>query len=69
MRYICCQVTCSIDVAADYQLSMYLTLAIFDISAQKSFLLILVENGLEILGASFSVGMHTSSEMKAVVTG
>ena len=51
MRYICYQVTCSIDVAEDYQLSMYLTLAIFDISAKKPFLLILVENGLEILGA------------------
>ena len=51
MRYIHYQVTCSIDVAADYQLSMCLTLAIFDISAQKPFLLILVESDLEILGA------------------
>ena len=51
MGYICYQMTCSIDVAAGYQLSMYLTLAIFDISAQKPFLLILVENDLEILGA------------------
>ena len=51
MRYIHYHVTCSVDVAMGYQLSMYLTLAIFDISAQKPFLLILVENGLEILGA------------------
>ena len=51
MRYICYQVTCSIDIAVDYQLSMCLTLAIFDISAQKPFLLILVERDLEILGA------------------
>ena len=51
MRYIRYQVTCSVNAAVDYQLSIYLTLAIFDISAQKPFLLILVENGLEILGA------------------
>ena len=51
MRFIHCQVTCSIDVVAGYQLSMYLTLAIFDISAQKPFLWTLVENDLEILGA------------------
>ena len=50
MRYIHCQVTCSVDAAADYHLSIYLTLTIFDISAQKPFLLILVENGLEIFG-------------------
>ena len=52
MPYICYQVTCSIDVAGDYQLSMHLTLAIYDISAQKPFLWTLVENNLEILGAS-----------------
>ena len=51
MKYIHYQVTCSIDVVADYQLSMHLTLAIFDISAHKPFLLTLVENDLEILGA------------------
>ena len=51
MRYIHYQVTCSVDADADCQLSIYLTLAIFDISAQKPFLLILVENGLKILGA------------------
>ena len=51
MRYIHSQVTCSIDVVAGYQLSMYLTLAKFDISAQKPFVLIMVENDLEILGA------------------
>ena len=43
--------TCSIDAAADYLLSIYLTLAIFGISAQKLFLLILVESGLRIHGA------------------
>ena len=50
MRYIRYQVTCSIDVVVGYQLSMYLTLAIFGISAQKPFLWTLVENDLEILG-------------------
>ena len=34
------QVTCNIDAAADCPLSIYLTLAIFDIFAQKPFLLI-----------------------------
>ena len=51
MRYILYQVTCNIDAAADCHLSIYLTLAIFDISAQKPFLLILGESGLKILGA------------------
>ena len=51
MKYIHYQVTCSIDVAAGYQLSMYLTLAIFHISAQKLSLLILVKSDLKILGA------------------
>ena len=51
MRYICYQVICNVDAAADCQLSIYLTLAIFDISAQKPFLLILVESGLKNLGA------------------
>ena len=51
LRYIHYQVTCSVDAAVDYQLRICLTLAIFDISAQKPFLLILVENDLEILGA------------------
>ena len=51
MIYICYQVTCSIDVVGDYQLSMHLTLAIFDISAQNHFLWTLVENDLEILVA------------------
>ena len=45
------QVTCSIDVVGDYQLSMHLILTVFDISAQKPFLRTLVENKLEILGA------------------
>ena len=51
MIYICYQVTCNIDVVEDYQLSMHLTLAIFDISAQKPFLWTLVENDFKILGA------------------
>ena len=51
MRYIHYQVTCSIDVVGGYQLSMHLTLAIFDISTQKLFLWTLVETDLEILGA------------------
>ena len=51
MKYIRYQVTCSIDVAAGYQLSMNLTLAIFHISAQKPFLLIPEESDLNILGA------------------
>ena len=44
MIYIRYQVTCNIDVVADYQLSMHLTLVIFDISVQKPFLWTLVEN-------------------------
>ena len=52
MKYIHCQVTCNIDVVGDYQLSMHLTLAIFDISAQKLSLWILVENDLRILVTS-----------------
>ena len=51
MICICYQVTCSIDVVGGYQLSMHLTLTIFDISARKPFLWTLVENDLEILGA------------------
>ena len=51
MRYIQYQVTFSIDVVGDYQLSMHLTLAIFDISAQRLFLWTLVENDLKILVA------------------
>ena len=51
MEYIHYQVICSIDIAAGYQLSMYLILAIFHISAQKPFLFILVESDLKILGA------------------
>ena len=39
------------DVVAGYQLSMYLTLAVFDISTLKPFLWTLVENHLGILGA------------------
>ena len=52
MRYIHYQVTCSIDVVGGFQLSMYLTLAIFDISAQKLLLWILVENDFKILVTS-----------------
>ena len=37
MRYIHYQVTYSVDAAVDYQLSIYLTLAIFDMSAQEPF--------------------------------
>ena len=44
MIYIHYQVTCNIDVVADYQLSMRLTFAIFDISVQKPFLWTRVEN-------------------------
>ena len=38
MIYIHYQVTCNINVVADSQLSMHLTLAIFGISVQKPFL-------------------------------
>ena len=34
------RVTCNVDAALDCQLSIYLTLAIFDIYAQRPFLLI-----------------------------
>ena len=44
MIYTHYRVTCNIDVAVDYQLSMHLTLAIFGISVQMPFLWTQVEN-------------------------
>ena len=75
MMYICYQVTCNIDVVADYRLSMHLTLVIFDISVQKPFFFGLwwkmIKELLKLASKqpTFSVGMCTSSEMNAVVIG
>ena len=44
MMYIHYQVTCKIDVVADYQLSMHPTFIVFGISVKKPFLWTLVEN-------------------------
>ena len=44
---------CNVNVALDFQLSIYLTLAKFDMYAQKPFLFIYVGIDLKILGVDY----------------